>query len=109
VLAYVLGLLESSVMSLTTRAQNITYTATNEGVSEGSYLARGGGDARARARADRICYLPLRSDGSIARVRLAFQPDLQRSLHVLTRARCSTANLSHVTDALGLLEELCNI
>jgi hypothetical protein len=26
---------ESSVMSLTTRAQNITHTATNDGVSEG--------------------------------------------------------------------------
>jgi hypothetical protein len=34
-LAYVLGLRESSVMSLLTRAQNITHTETNEGVSEG--------------------------------------------------------------------------
>jgi hypothetical protein len=35
VLAYVLGLRESSVMSLTTRSQNITHTATKEGVREG--------------------------------------------------------------------------
>jgi hypothetical protein len=35
VLAYVLGLRESFVISLTTREQNITHTATNEGVSEG--------------------------------------------------------------------------
>jgi hypothetical protein len=34
VLAYILGLRESSVMSLTTRAQNITHTAIDEGVSE---------------------------------------------------------------------------
>jgi hypothetical protein len=34
-IAYVLGLRESSVMSLSTRAQNITHTTTNEGVSAG--------------------------------------------------------------------------
>jgi hypothetical protein len=34
VLAYVLGLRDSSVMSLTTRAQNITHTATNQDVTK---------------------------------------------------------------------------
>jgi hypothetical protein len=47
-LAYVLGLRESSVISLSTRAQNITHTATNKGISETQgIMARGAGDARA--------------------------------------------------------------
>jgi hypothetical protein len=105
-LAYVLGLRESSVMSLSTRAQNITHTATNEGVSEGMYHAVAATHVHARIG---VALLPSRSHGSIPRVRLVFRPDLQRSAHGLTRARCPPANFSHGTYDLGLLDELCNI
>jgi hypothetical protein len=56
VLVYVIRLRESSVMSLTTRAQKFRHTATNEGVSDTQgIMARGAGDARA----DRGCLLTI--------------------------------------------------
>jgi hypothetical protein len=82
VLAYVLGLRESSVMSRTTRAQNITHTVTKEGVSEGIKNAVQATHAveatYAPARTGVVTYLPSHSDGSIAQVRLALRTDLQR-------------------------------
>jgi hypothetical protein len=81
VLANVLGLRESSVMSLiTSRAQNITHTATNEDVSERK-KAFWHPVLATHARTGVAYLLPSRFDGSAAR-------------H------------SHGTDAVGLLEEV---
>jgi hypothetical protein len=109
VLAYVLGLRESSAyISLRARRKLRTQRQTKLLVNAFSTRWQRRTATYAHSRTG-VSYLPSRSDGSMARVRLAFRPDMQRSLHVLTRARVVHRNLSHRTDALGILDDVCNI